>query len=172
MECYRGLLHDANSGNLRISSYYVWKQLLTKDLCVCAALIFVLFCLQEHAQQTREHEAALAGASQLQQQLADLQQQLAETVSSFNSEQESLREAVQQAEAARAVAEAAAADAQQQLALARAVLAERLGQAERELKQQQADLQVGAQAAACDCSDRQESSCRQRQQQSLQLPHW
>lgn len=101
-------------------------------------------CLQEHAQQAREHEAALAGASQLQQQLADLQQQLAETVASFSSEQQSLTEAAQQAEAARAAAEAAAADAQQQLAVARAVLAERLGQAEQEHKQQLANLQVGA----------------------------
>jgi hypothetical protein len=106
-------------------------------LLSCAVL-----CLQEHAQQTREHEAALAGASHLQQQLADLQQQLAETVSRFSVEQQSLREAAQQAEAAQAAAEAAAADAQQQLALARAVLAERLGQAEQEHKQQLAELQV------------------------------
>jgi ABC-type transporter Mla subunit MlaD len=108
------------------------------------------FNLQEQTQQAHEHEAALAGASQLQQQLADLQQQLAdlqqqlaETVSSFNAEQQALREAAQQASAARECAEAAAADAQQQLAMARAVLAERLGHAEREHKQQLADLKVG-----------------------------
>jgi hypothetical protein len=106
--------------------------------CVCC------FWLQEQTQQAHEHEAALAGASQLQQQLADLQQQLAETVAGFSEEQRTLREAAQQAAAAREAAETAAADAQQQLALARAVLAERLGHAEREHKQQLADLQVRA----------------------------
>jgi acyl-CoA reductase-like NAD-dependent aldehyde dehydrogenase len=63
-------------------------------------------------------------------------------VASFSTEHQALREAAQQAGAAQEAAEAAAADAQQQLAMARAVLAERLGHAEREHKQQLAELQV------------------------------
>lgn len=103
---------------------------------------------QAQAQQADEHSTALAGATQLQEQLAELQQQLADTITSFNAEQAALTAAAREGAAAQQAAEAVAAEAQQQLVAARSVLAERIGEAEQQHKRQLADLQAQHQAEA------------------------
>lgn len=99
-------------------------------------------CMQAQVNDAEEHETALAGATQLQGQLASLQQQLSDTTARFAAEQQQLEAAVTAAVEGQREAESAAVEAQQQLAAARDVLAERLGEAERQHKTRMAELQV------------------------------